>query len=141
MEEQILCLTGKETPHSHSTKKVAIVGTFATPGIRFTNSYLSPHSAGVGDHRFQLYDFDAHMVLWAAYPKTVCPNGRALRCGVERTVRKYNKVLLQMLTRHRAFEKLEFLQQNYNHISAADFQLMFNKWDDEVTQLMPGSEK
>ncbi len=81
------------------------------------------------------------MVLWAAYPKTVCPNGRALRCGVERAMRKYNKVLLQMLTRHRAFEKLEFLQQHHNHISVADFQLMFNKWDDEVTQLMLGSEK
>jgi hypothetical protein len=43
MEEQILCSTGKETPHSHCTGKVAIVGTYATPGIMCTNSYLSPH--------------------------------------------------------------------------------------------------
>ena len=114
MEEQMLCLTGNEAPYSHSTGKVAIVGTFATPGIICTNSYLSPHSAGVGDYMFQLHDFDAHTVLGTAYPKTVRPNGRALRCGVECTVRKYNKVLLQMLTWHWAFEKLEFLQQKHS---------------------------
>ncbi len=50
MEEQTLCLTGKEAPHSHCTGKVAIVGTYATPGIICTNSYLSPHGAGVGNH-------------------------------------------------------------------------------------------
>jgi hypothetical protein len=42
MEEQTLCLTGTEAPHSHCTGKVAIVGTYATLGIICTNSYLSP---------------------------------------------------------------------------------------------------
>ena len=32
MEEQTLCSTGKEAPHSHCTVKVAIVGTYATWG-------------------------------------------------------------------------------------------------------------
>ncbi len=80
MEEQTLCSTGKEAPHSHCTGKVAIVGTYATPGIICTNSYLSPHGTGVGDHRFQLHDFDAHTVLGADYPETVHPQGRALHC-------------------------------------------------------------
>jgi hypothetical protein len=53
IEEQTLCLTGKEAPHSHCTGKVAIVGTYAAPGIICTNSYLSSHGAGVGDHWFQ----------------------------------------------------------------------------------------
>ena len=114
MEEQMLCLTGNEAPYSHSTGKVAIVGTFATPGIICTNSYLSPHSTGVSDYMFQLHNFDAHTVLRTAYPKMVHPNGRALRCGVECRVRKYNKVLLQMLTWHRAFEKLEFFQRKHS---------------------------
>jgi hypothetical protein len=47
MEEQTLCLTGKEAPG-----KVAIVGMYATPGIICTNSYLSPQGAVVGNHRF-----------------------------------------------------------------------------------------
>jgi hypothetical protein len=56
-------------------------------------------------------------------------------------VKKYNKVLTQMLIRHRSFKKLEQLQQNHDKLSAAEFQLMFNNWDKEVTQLMLGSEK
>jgi hypothetical protein len=83
MEEQTLCLTGKKTPHSHCTGKVAIVGMYATPGIICSNSYLSPHGTGIGNHWFQLHNFDAHIVLGTDYPKTVYPNGRALCCGVE----------------------------------------------------------
>jgi hypothetical protein len=46
-----------------------------------------------------------------------------------------------MLIRHCLFEKLEQLQENHDKLSAADFQLMFNQWNKEVTQLMLGSEK
>ncbi len=141
MEEQTLCLTGKKAPHSHCTRKVAIVGTYATPGIICTNSYLSPHGAEVGDHQFQLHDFDAHTVLGTDYPKTVHPQGRVLCCGVEGTVKRYNKVLRQLLICHRSFEKLDFLQSNHHHMSADDFQILFNRWDMEVTQPMLASEK
>jgi hypothetical protein len=141
MEEQTLRSTGQKAPHSHHTGQVATVGTFATPGIVCTNSYLSPHGAGVGDHRFQVHDFDAHTVLGIDYPKTVRPAGQALRCKVPQTVKKYNKVLKQLLIRHRSFEKLEHLQKNHQNLSASEFQLMFNQWDREVTRLMLGSEK
>jgi hypothetical protein len=109
MEEQTLRSTGRKAPHSHQSGQVAIVGTFATPGIVSTNSYLSPHGAGIGDHRFQIHDFDAHLVLRMEYPTTVRPFGRALRCKVAWMVNNYNKVLKQLLVRHRLFEKLEFL--------------------------------
>jgi hypothetical protein len=55
-------------------------------------------------------------------------------------VNNYN-VLKQLLVRHWLFEKLEFLQQHHSNMSAADFQLMYNQWDREVTRLMLGSEK
>ncbi len=104
MEEQTLCSTGKEAPHSHCTGKVAIVGTHATPGVICTYSYLFLHGAGMGDHQFQLHNFDAHTVLGTDYPKMVRPNGRALCCGVdEQTVKQYNKVLRQLLIRHQTF--------------------------------------
>ncbi len=132
-------MTGKEAPHSHCTEKVAIVGMYATLGIICTNLYLSPHGAGVGNHWFQLHDFDAHTVLGTDYPKTVCPQGRVLRCGVERTAKRYNEVLTKLLIRHRLFEKLEFLQTNHHLMSADAFQTLFNRWDMEVTQLMLAS--
>jgi hypothetical protein len=136
MEELTSHSTGKEAPHSHCTGKVAIVGTYTTSGIICTNSYLSPHCTGVGNHRFQLHDFDAHTVLGTDYPKTVRPQGRALRCGAEHTVKWYNKVLTKLLIHHRSFEKLEFFQSNHHIMSADVFQTLFNRWDMEVTQLM-----
>ena len=129
-------MTGKEAPHSHCSGKVAIVGTYDTPGIIYTNSYLSPHGTGVGDHWFQLHDFNAHTVLGTDYPKTVHPQGRALCCGMERTVKRYNKALTKLLISHRSFEKLEFLQTNHHLMSADAFQTLFNRWDMEVTQPM-----
>ncbi len=53
----------------------------------------------------------------------------------------YNKDLKQLLVRHRLFEKLQIFQQNHSDMSAADFQLMYNQWDREVTRLMLGSER
>jgi hypothetical protein len=141
MEEQTLCLAGKEALHSHCTGKMAIVGTYTTPELICTNSCLSPHGAGVGNHRFQLHNFDAHTVLGTDYPKTVYPHRRALHCGVEQTVKQYNKVLRQLLIRHRSFDKLDFLQSNHHLMSAGDFQLLSNKWDKEVMQLMLALEK
>jgi hypothetical protein len=108
MEEQTLWSTGREVPHSHCAGKVAIVGMYATLGIICTNLYLSPHGAGVGHHRFQLHNFDAHTVLGTDYPKMVHPNRRALRCGVEQTVNQYNKVLRQLLICHQLFEKIRY---------------------------------
>jgi hypothetical protein len=93
MEELTSHSTGKEAPHSHCTGKVAIVGMYATQGIICTNSYLSTHGAEVGNHQFQLHNFDACKVLGTDYPKTVCPNGRTLNCGAAQTVKQYNKML------------------------------------------------
>ncbi len=101
---------------------------------------FSPWRRGC-DHWFQLHDFNAHTVLGTDYPKTVRPQGRALRCGVERTVKLYNRVLTKLLIRHRSFEKLEFLQTNHHLMSADAFQTLFNRWDREVTQLMLALEK
>ncbi len=120
---------------------MVIVGTYTTSGIICTNSYLSTHGPGVGNHRFQLHDFDAHTVLGTDYPKTFRPQGRALRCGVERAVKRYNKVLTKLLIRYRLFEKLAFFQTNHHLMSADAFQTLFNRWDTEVTQLMLASEK
>ncbi len=109
IEEQTLCLTGKEEPHSYSTGKMATVGTYAVLGIICTNSYLSPHGTEVGDHQFQLHDFGAHTVFGTNYSKMVHPHRRALCCRVEQTVKRYNKVLRQLLISHQSFEKLDYL--------------------------------
>ncbi len=141
MSKQTLQSTGAKAPFSNGCGKATIIGTFATLGIVCANSYLSPQKEGVGDHWFQVHGFDASSVLGTNYPKSIQPSGRALRCVVERTVKKYNKVLRQMLIQHRAFKKIKYLQVNHGTLTSAEFQSMFNVWDKEVTQLMLGSEK
>jgi hypothetical protein len=82
---------------------------------------------GLATIGFSCTPFHAHIVLGTDYPKTVHPQGRALRCGVECTVRGYNKVLTKLLICHRLFEKLEFLQTNHHLMSADAFQTLFNR--------------
>ena len=94
MSKQTSQLTGTDALSSHCHGKVAIVGIFATPMIVCLNLYLSPPEEGVGDHMFQVHDFVAHLILGSNYLKSsVSPTGRALQCGVEQMVKKYNKVL------------------------------------------------
>ncbi len=111
------------------------MGTYATPEIIYTNSYLSPHGAGVGDHRFQLHNFDAHTVLGTDYPKTAVLNGgHSAASGTHsKTVQEGSQKLLIC---HRSFEKLKFLQSNHHLMSADDFQTLFNRWGMEVKQLI-----
>ena len=111
----------QEAPYSHSHGQRAISRTYATPGIVCHNSYVAPHGAGIGGHRLQIHDFCAHSVLGIDYPKLVRPEGRKLRCYVEKAVRKYNTILKQMYLRQRAFGKLESLRENHESMSAAEF--------------------
>ena len=141
MTEQVLKSTGQRTPYSHHSGSKPILGTYATPGVVCIDSYVAPHGAGVGDHRLHLHDFCARSVLGIDYPKLSRAQGRKLRCKVERTVKNYNKVLKQLLLRHRAFDKLLSLQQNQEGMSAAEFQLELNRWDEEVTTLKKAAEK
>ena len=60
---------------------------------------------------------------------------------MEQTVKKYNKVFCQLTIQHWSFEKIEYLYRHHSYLSASEFQLMFNAWDKELTQLMLGLEK
>ena len=51
---------------------------------------------------------------------------------MERTVKKYNKVLKELMVQHRAYDKLELLYSDQEAMSPVDFQLIFNKWESEV---------
>jgi hypothetical protein len=141
MEEQTLKSTGIIAPPSHFTGSHPIVGTFATPGIVCTNSFLSPHGMGVGDHRFQLHDFDANSLLGTEYPKTVRPSGRALRCDVPRIRKKYIKRLKKQLKRHKIEEKLKILNEHQAEMPREKVEHHHNKIDEEVVQQQVGSEK
>ena len=133
--------TGSGAPPSHFTGSHPIVGTFATPGIVCTNSFLSAHGVGVGDHRLQLHDFCAISILGTEYPKTVRPSGRALRCDVPRIRKKYIKRLKKQIKRHKIEVKLNILNDHQMELSQEELERHLNKLDEEVVQQQLGSEK
>jgi hypothetical protein len=97
---------------------------------------------GVGDHRFQLHDFDANSLLGTEYPKTVRPSGRALRCDVPRIRKKYIKRLKKQLKRHKIEEKLKILNEHQAEMPREKVEHHHNKIDEEVVQQqVVGSEK
>jgi len=49
-------------------------------------------------------------------------------------------MLNQLCNRHRIFSKLVRLKKNYDNLTVAEFQLCFNRWDEEFTELMKGVE-
>lgn len=112
----------------------------ATPGIVCHDSYVAPHGAGMGDHRLYIHDFCARSVLGVEYPKLVRAGSRKLHCKVERTVKSYNRVLKQLLIRHRASDKMFSLGKNHEDMSASEFQLELKRWDQEVTNLKRAAE-
>ncbi len=71
---------------------------------------------------------------WLSQDSSSSQKGTPLQGGTNYEVN--NKVLRQLLIRHQSFEKLDFLQSNHHLMSAGDFQLLFNKWDKEIMQLM-----
>ena len=73
-------------------------------------------------------------------PKIVQASAIKLNCDTERMRDGYSKVLNQLCNRHRIFSKLVKLKKNYDNRTVAEFWLCFNRWDDELTDLMKGAE-
>jgi hypothetical protein len=102
---------------------------------------MSPHSAGLGDHRYCIYDLEAASILGAPFPTIHKPAARLLWMEVERNVRRFNKVMEQLVDQHRMFHKLSKI--NLLAVSAPPqvIKQAFNKWDDELTEQMKCAER
>jgi len=100
LKEQVAACMGQRAPHSHIQGSTPVTGIWTTPEMKCLNIFCYPHGGGIGDHCFHVTGFCSKSVLGVNCPKTVQPDGQNLRCKVERSVEKYNKVLNQMLVRH-----------------------------------------
>ena len=70
------------------------------------------------------------------YPHLVSPAGRKLTYKIERVRKSHNKVLLQLTECHQMFAKMSVLQRNALQMNSATFNLRFNQWDREMSELM-----
>ena len=97
MEQEVQKSTGQKTPYSHIQGSKSITGTLGTLGILCTNNSVSPPIGVVGDHRFQVHDFCSESMMGMSYPNAIKPSDRALYCIVEKTVKKDNTVLKELI--------------------------------------------
>ena len=79
---------------------------FATVGVECRATYVLKRGSGVGDHLVLLLDVYTHSVSGDPSPRVVPTPGRILRADVHVYKSKYNKVLEQLVDRHRRFKKL-----------------------------------
>ena len=97
LEEQFRKLYDKNAPFSHASGSALIYGVFATSGINYEATL---HKAGVGDHRLHAFDFSANSLLGIDTPAIYRPDGRKLRCSIERTRVNYCCILMQLISKH-----------------------------------------
>ena len=102
---------------------------------------MSPHRAGLGDHRYCIYDLDAASILGAQFPTIHKPASRLLRMDVERNVCRFNKVMEQLVDQHRMFHKLSKINALAASAPLQVIKQAFNKWDDELTEQMKCAER
>jgi hypothetical protein len=140
LTEQYNKLFGEDAPFSHISGQVPISAVFATPGVDCGAAFIAPHKLGVGDHRVHVFDFSAESLLGLQAPASRSGKTRKLQCRIEYARVNYTRVLLQLTTRHRMYKKANILSDSVDYLSEAEFLLLYNKWDNEMTQLMHAAE-
>ena len=141
MTEMCLKTTGQPIPPTHLTGSRPIDAVFATSGVVCSNACILQKYGGVGDHRCFILDFTSASVLGDSFPNVVPPSARNLHCDSVRIRSNYCEVLNQLCDRHQMFAKLNSISRVVDDISAAEFQLRMNRWDDELTDYMLAAEK
>ena len=144
MIEQYLTLFGEEAPHLHvSGMKKPLMGVFASPGVRVSTVFMSKHHLpmGVGDHRFHVYNFEMTSILGTETPTVTRVPGHLLQYRNYRVRANYTKLLMQITSRHRMYAKACKLQKDRLEMTTAEFQLAYNQFDRQLTELMLGAEK
>ena len=78
--------------------------------------------------------------LRTSFLNIVKPPVRKLNCDSEQIRDNYNTVLNKITDRHKIFAKLNGIMQIGESITPAAFQLLLNRWNDELTEHMKASE-
>ena len=140
MSEQCRKITGKPIPPTYVRGSRPIDAVFATSGIVCRNASILAKYGGVGDHRCFILDFSSVSMLGSVFPRIVPPAGRKLHCNSERIRKNYCSVLNELADRHQMFRKLNGINRLADSMTVAEFQLIMNKWDDELTDYICSAE-
>ena len=96
--------------------------------------------SGVEDHLVLLLDICTHSVIGDSRPRIVSLPREILRANVYAYKSKYNRVLEQLVDRHRMFEKLTEIT-GIPDAALYKCEVRMNKLDDELKDFMLSAEK
>ena len=139
MKEQCLAVNGVPIPPTHDRGSRPIDAVLAPPGITCVNAMILLKYGGVGDHRCFIVDFTSDSVLGRVFPRVVKPSSRKLHC-IDRLVRNYNNKLDKLCNEHRLYSKMAEYYKNLDLLTAEEFLLLMDRWDDELTGYMRCAE-
>ena len=105
LNEQFRKLYAEDAPFSHTSGSTLICGVLETSGIDCEAALISSHKAGMEYHRLHVCDFSAECILGLNTPAVCKPDGRNLRCSIERTWVNYCCILMQLSNKHCMFRK------------------------------------
>lgn len=133
--------TGAKVPNSHFRGKRPITTIFGSTGLTVGDGMVYPHWYGVGDHRVFVVEVSASSMFGGVYPSIGSPKARTLNCKIERCRKQYNRVLKSLCDRHKMHEKLLRIKVLDDSVSAAEYQLLHNRWDNELGDFMASAEE
>lgn len=139
-DELVLRTTGTKIPPTHARGKRALCAAFGTAGVACKAAKVLRRGKGIGDHLIILLDFDTKSLVGSTCPRVVPPPGRILRASVHAYKSRYNKVLEQLVDKHRMFEKLSAIM-GIPDIAIKEYDEKMNKWDKELKEFMIAAEK
>ena len=139
MDELVLRATGMEIPATHDRGSRALCAAFATKGVECKAAEVLKRHRGVGDHLIILLDLHTKSLVGSTCPRVVPPPGRILRASVHAYKTRYNKVLEQLIDRHRMFDKLAAIM-GIPDVAVEEYDERMNKWDKELKEFMIAAE-
>lgn len=131
---------GAKAPNSHFRGRKPITTIFGSNGLTVGDGMAFPHWYGVGDHRVFAVEVSDASLFGGNYPRVGAPSARTLNCKVSRCRAQYNSVLKSLCDRHKMHEKLLALKCLDDSVTPAQYQLMHNKWDNELGDFMASAE-
>ena len=131
---------GSKVPNSHFRGTDPITTIFGTPGLRVGEGMVYPHWYGVGDHQVFVLEVSPESLFGGDSHPIPPASMRSLNCKISRARRQYCKVLKSLTDRHKMHDKLQKLNAISDDVTVAQYQLMHNKWDNELGNFMASAE-
>ena len=106
MQESVLTASGERLTATHFRGSRPIDAVWTTRDIEVTNACAMPIGYGIGDHRMIVVDISKSSMLGEHTQSITRAGARRLTSTVPSCVRNYNRVLEELIERHRLQDKL-----------------------------------